>query len=184
MNIPRLLSLVLMMCGAAPLLAGSPGNGSRPSPDGRWTASWQGWGTLGEGSCHISFLRRADQKVFFTHDTNCRYVDALWNAQSTKCVLLDAPDNANSYLWLFRIHGKEVTHEELDYGAVSNLIEQAIPAARIENTTHLTRSGIEKMSWDSESVLRLRIIYNNIPVTVLIDLSKAGAPEMRIGRDK
>ncbi|PYJ95108.1 MAG: hypothetical protein DME62_02075 [Verrucomicrobia bacterium] len=42
-------------------------------------------------------------KFFFRHSTFPRYIQAVWNHDSTKCLLLDAPDNASTFVWGFRI---------------------------------------------------------------------------------
>jgi hypothetical protein len=83
----------------------------------------------------------SDGKVFFTHHTSDRYIAAVWSSDSTKCVLLDAPDNASSYLWLFRVRGRDIATEKLDYEDISKTIEAAVPSARPREDA-LTRSGI------------------------------------------
>jgi hypothetical protein len=101
-----------------------------PSPDGAWLVACDCKGTWQPGSCSIALSRRSDSKVFFTHHTNDRYIKAVWSGDSTHCLLLDAPDNANSYLWLFRVQGRDIATEKLDYENISKAIEAAVPAAR------------------------------------------------------
>jgi hypothetical protein len=103
----------------------------------------------------------------------------VWSADSTRCLLLDAPDNANSYLWLFRVKGSDIAIEKLDYGSISNIIEAAVPAARPHKDA-LTRSGIEKIEWPSSSELRLHIIYNNVLVTALVDIARPRLPRIHV----
>jgi len=122
--------------------------------------------------------RRADGKIFFTHHTSPRYIKAVWSNDSSRCVLLDAPDNANSYLWLFRVKGHEVATEKLDYGKISADIEAAVPAARRQEPA-VIRSGIEKIEWPSGSRLQLHIIYNNVPVVVVADVAEANTTKFR-----
>jgi hypothetical protein len=149
-----------------------------PSPDGRWLVASQCGDTRAPDSCSIALSRRADGKVFFTHHTSPRYTKAVWSSDSSRCVLLDAPDNANSYLWLFRVKGREVATERLDYETISADIEAAVPAAR-RHEPAVTRSGIEKIEWPSSSRLRLHIIYDNVPVVVVADVAEADTPKFR-----
>jgi hypothetical protein len=163
---------------AAGAFAGLPEH-KNLSPDRRWLVvshcedSWQ------PDSCSIVLSRRADGKVFFTHHTFPRYIKAVWSSDSSRCILLDAPDNANSYLWLFRIKGREVATEKLDYEKITADIEAAVPAARRQEST-LSRSGIEKIEWPSSSQLLLHITYNNVPVVVAVDLTKPNSPGIRV----
>jgi hypothetical protein len=81
--------------------------------------SWHCKRTWQPDSCTISLSRQGDGKVFFTHQTNDRYIQAVWRSDSSRCVLLDAPDNANSHLWLFRIRGRGIATEKRDYEKIS-----------------------------------------------------------------
>jgi hypothetical protein len=123
--------------------------------------------------------RASDGKIFFTHGTSDRYIAAVWSADSARCLALDAPDNANSYLWLFRVQGREIATEKIDYDNISKIIETAVPAARPDKDA-LTRSGIEKIEWLSPSELRLQIIYNNVPVTALVDVAQSRSPRIHV----
>lgn len=149
---------------------------SRPSPDGRWLVAWN---CDRPDSCTITLSRRADGSLFFTHRTNQRHIAAVWSADSNRCLVLDAPDNANSYLWLFRTHGRDVITEKLDYDKISERIEAAVPAAGLREPA-VTRSGIDKIEWLSASEFRLHIIYNNVPVLVLVDVTKLNSPSVRV----
>ena len=174
----RVALLLLSVCSIT-LAAESPSNTSHPSPDGKWLIAWHCAGTWRPDSCRITLSRTSDHKVFFMHYTRDRYIAAVWSPDSSKCVLLNAPNNANSYLSLFRVRGHEITTETLDYANISNTIEEAVPAARPRKDA-LTRSGIEKIEWTSSSELRLHIIYNNVPVTTLLDIAKPGPPKIRV----
>ena len=157
-----LLPVVLVF--ALTSLADPPADVSRPSPDGRWIVSWHCKHRWQTDSCSISLSRQPDGKVFFTHQTNDRYIQAVWSSDSSKCILLDAPYNANSYLWLFRLRERDIDTEILDYNKISKDIEAAVPALR-RSEPGITRSGIEKIEWRSTSELSLRISYNNVPVS-------------------
>ena len=150
-----------------------------PSPDGRWLVAWQCGDTREPDSCSIAFSRRADERVFFSHHTFPRYIKAVWSSDSSRCLVLDAPDNANSNLWLFRVQGREVATEKLDYEKISTAIEAALPAARRQEPA-VTRSGIEKIEWPSSATLRLHITYNNVPVLVHVDVAKTNSPSFRV----
>jgi hypothetical protein len=127
----------------------------------------------------VALSRRSDQKVLFTHHTSDRYIKAVWTSDSTRCVLLDAPDNANSHLWLFRVQGRDIATEKLDYEKISDRIEAAVPAARRQEPA-VMRSGIEKIEWASSAALRLHITYNNVPVLVAVDITKPNSPSIRV----
>jgi hypothetical protein len=148
------------------------------SPDGRWLVACACNGT-GPDSCTIVLSRRSDQKVFFTHHTNDRYIKAVWSSDSTRCVLLDAPDNANSFLWVFHVRRRDISTEKLDYDKISDRIEAAVAAARRREPS-ITRSGIEKIEWPSSAELRLHIIYNNVPVLVVFTVTKPHSPAIRV----
>ena len=177
MHARSLLPVVLAF--AVTSFADPPADDSRPSPDGRWIISWHCKRTWQPDSCGISLSRQPDGKVFFTHQTNDRYIQAAWSSDSSKCVLLDAPDNANSYLWLFRVRVRDIATEKLDYEKISADIEAAVPAAR-RHELAVTRSGIEKIEWPSSSRLRLHIIYNNVPVVVVADVAEADTTKFRV----
>jgi hypothetical protein len=117
------------------------------------------------------------------HHTSDRYIAAVWSPDSSKCVLLNAPNNANSYLRLFRVRDHEITTETLDYDNISNTIEDAVPAARPQKDA-LARSGIEQIEWLSPSQLRLHITYNNVPVVVALDVEKPHSPAIHVLSNK
>ena len=177
MHARSLLPIVLAF--ALTSFADPPVDDSRPSPDRHWIVSWHCKRTWQPDSCSISLSRQLDGKVFFTHQTNDRYIQAAWTSDSSECVLLDAPDNANSYLWLFRVNGREVTTETLDYEKISANIEAAVPAARRQEPA-VTRSSIEKIEWPSSAALRLHITYNNLSVLVDVDVAKPNSPRFRV----
>ena len=127
------------------------------SPDSQWLVVSHCEDTADSDSCTVVLSRRADGKVFFTHQTFPRYIKAVWSSDSRRCLLLDAPDNANSYLWLFRVKGREIATEQVDYKKISAAIEAAVPATRRREPA-VTRSGIEKVEWASTSQLRLHVI--------------------------
>jgi len=105
----------------------------------------------------------------------------VWSSDSTRCVFLDAPDNANSYLWLFRVRGRDIGIEKLDYEKIGAAIEAAVPAARhYDPAGPGPRSGIEKMQWLSPSDLRLHIIYNNVPIRIAVGVTRAHLPKIRV----
>src|SRR5205823_7376277 len=132
-------------------------------------------------SCSIALSHRSDHQVFFTHHTSDRYIKAVWSSDSTRCVFLDAPDNANSYLWLFRVRGRDIATEKLDYEKISAAIEAAAPAARrYDPAGPGPRSGIDKLEWPSSSELRLHITYNNVPVVVALAVAKPHSPTIPV----
>jgi hypothetical protein len=142
---------------------------ARASPDGRWKVTWH-CQEAPTPKCGVTLSRVSDGHVFFQHSTFLRYIEAASNSNSTKCIFLDAPDNANTLLWLFRIRNQQATAEKLDYEAISMEIERTKPHTR-RSKPSITRSGIEKISWESESELRLYITYNSIPVVLRLDTS-------------
>jgi hypothetical protein len=177
MHAPGLFAIVLAV--AANAAADAPSQHKSASPDRRWVVAWNCKGTWQPDSCSIALSRASDGKVFFTHQTGDRLIQAVWSSDSSRCVLLDAPDNANSYLWIFRIQGREVAREKLDYDKISADIEAAVPRAHREEP-QVTRSGIEKIEWPSPSHLRLHILYNSVPVIVGIDVAVPNSPKVRV----
>src|SRR5260370_34190342 len=93
-------------------------NAPRPSPDDRWKVNWRCDERSARGPCTITLSRESDGQVLFCHSPFRRYIKAVWNRNSTKCLLLDAPDNANTFLWLFRIRNQQQTVEKVDYEAI------------------------------------------------------------------
>jgi hypothetical protein len=171
MNASRWLLAIILTTAASSSLADPLANDSRPSPDGHWMVSWHCKRTWQPDSCTGTLLRQADGRAFFTRQTNDRYITAAWNSRSTKCLVLDAPDNASSYFWLVRVRSGRAAVERLDYETITREIEHEIPRARTPRNA-LSRSGIEKITWISDSRLRLYIIYNTVPVVALLDLAQ------------
>ncbi len=131
------------------------------------------------GPCIIALSRESGGQVLFRHSRFPRYIKAVWNRNSTKCLLLDASDNANTFFWLFRIRNQQKTVEKLDYEAISAEIERAKPETR-RREPHMTRSDVEKMTWDSASDLRLHITYNNISVVARVETSTLNQPRITV----
>jgi hypothetical protein len=177
LDLMRAALLLAVVCSVDSAFAAGPRSStSRPSPDGRWRVAWHCAGTWQADSCNIAVSRLSDGKVFFTHHTSDRYIAAVWSADSKMCILLDAPDNTNSYLWLFRVQGRDIATEKLDYEKIGHDIEAAVPAARRQEPG-VTRGGFEKIVWSSARELRLHITYNNVPVLVAVDV---GEPKIRV----
>jgi hypothetical protein len=175
----RSLFIPFMFASAITCWADPPAHRAWTSPDGRWLMACDCKGTWQSDSCRIALSRLADKKVFFTHQTSDRYIKAVWSSDSSRCILLDAPDNANSYLWLFRVEGREVATEKLDYETITHDIEAAVPATHREEP-NLTRSGIETLEWISSSELRLHITYNNTSVVVVADVAEPSSPKFHV----
>jgi hypothetical protein len=175
----RFLILALALASALTCSGDSSPHRKWMSPDGRWLVTCDCKGTWQPDSCSIALSRPSNGKVFFTHHTSDRYIKATWSADSNRCVLLDAPDNANSYLWLFRVQGRDIATERLDYEKISERIEASMPALRREEPA-VTRSGIEKIEWESSAALRLHITYNNVLVLVVVDITKPNSPSIRV----
>ncbi len=182
----RWLAILAFMCASTLTCVGDPpAHREWASPDGKWLLVCDCKGTWQSDSCSIALSRRSDHKVFFTHHTSDRYIKAVWSSASTRCVFLDAPDNANSYLWLFRVKSRDIATEKLDYEKISAAIEAAAPAVRrYDPAGPGPRSGIDKLEWPSSSQLRLHIIYNNVPVTAALDIAKPQSPKIHVTPDK
>jgi hypothetical protein len=175
----RLLILALAFVSVLTCSADPSPHREWTSPDGKWLVTCDCKDRWQADSCSIALSRRSDQKVLFTHHTNDRYIKAVWTRDSTRCVLLDAPDTANSYLWLFRVRGGDIATKKLDYDKISDRIEASVPAARRQEPA-ITRSGIENIEWHSTAELRLHITYNNVPVLVALDVTKPHSPVIQI----
>ena len=150
----------------------------RRSPDGRWEVAWRCQETP-TPKCRVVFSRVSDGRVFFQRSTFPRYIQAVWNRTSTKCLLLDAPENANTFLWLLRIRHPAAAVEKIDDELIWTDIERARPEAR-RNESQVTRLGVEKITWVSDSEVRLHIIYNGVSVVVCIDASKPNRPRIEV----
>jgi hypothetical protein len=117
--------------------------------------------------------------VFFTHHTNNRYttagyIRAVWSADSSRCVLL-YPQDRN--VWLFRVRGRDIATERLDYGRISDRIEAALAAGRRRKP-----AVIERIEWSSAPELRLHITYDKLPVLVVVYVAKPNSPKIRVLR--
>jgi hypothetical protein len=159
--------------------ADSPSHVSRPSPDGQWLVAWTCNGNRQADSCSITVSHHADLRVLFSHQTSDRDIQAAWSSDSSKCLLLEAPDNANTCLWLLRVRGRNLITEEIKSEKISASIESTLAAAHRSESAAI-RSGIQKIEWLSTTELRLHVIYNAIPVIVLLDVAKPQSPEIRV----
>jgi hypothetical protein len=181
----RVMVLAFSFASAATCLCQPAPHREWPSPDERWLVTCDCKGTWQPDSCSIALSRRSDAKVFFTHHTTDRYIKAVWSSDSTRCVLLDVPDNANSYLWLFRVQGRDIATEKLGYDKISKMIETALPATRPRETPgFITRSGIDAITWLSPRELKLAITYNNVPVIVTCDVAKRHSPKFIVSSQR
>ena len=131
----RMRALLITAAFTAPSAFAEMPQRESPSPDGKWLFAWRCGDPPARHACNIALSVRAEGKVFFTHDTSPRHIKAVWSSDSSRCVLLDAPDDANSYLWLFRVNGREVVTEILDYEKISADIEP--PCLRHADTSRM-----------------------------------------------
>jgi hypothetical protein len=83
------------------------------------------------------------------------------------------------FLWVLRIRHPAAAVEKIGDEVIWTEIERARPETR-RNEPQVTRSGVEKITWLSDSEVRLHIIYNGVSVVVHIDVSKPNRPRIEV----
>ena len=84
-------------------------NATRPSPDDRWKVNWR---CRRAGRASLLFLANQAGKFFSAIHVSPAISRRSGIAILQNCLLLDASDNANTFLWLFRIRNHQKTSAE------------------------------------------------------------------------
>lgn len=114
-----------------------------------------------------------DEWVSFGLVTTPRTTDAAWNAASTRCLLSDAPDNGNLFVWLIEKNSEAPTWRPVSLN----------PLATVERQFHTTdhgsslwRPSVLKMSWTDDTSIELRCYCNLGTYLITVDTRKTTGP--------
>jgi hypothetical protein len=113
------------------------------------------------------------EKVLFHHTTHERYTLIAWNDLSSKCAIMDAPDNANVFL---EIVDKAAAWKSVHYD-LSTIAGDFFSKTYPTDIENVFRSSIESVRWTNSSKLECVLWYHHFPTTVkysvLFDTTKA-----------
>jgi len=155
-------------------------NATRPSPDDRWKVNWR---CRRAGRASLLFLANQAGKFFSAIHVSPAISrrSGIAILQNVSCLMLPIMRTRFFGSFGFEISRRhqQKTVEKLDYEAISTEIERAKPETR-RREPHMTRSDVEKMTWDSASDLRLHITYNNISVVARVETSTLNQPRITV----
>jgi hypothetical protein len=138
------------------------------SPDRAYSACWVDLETNPklQQRRFIFVVDASSNKLLFTHSTFQRYTGAAWNGLSTVCAIFDAPDNANVYLWLLvKPEDSKISDWNVRAVDLEKLAARKLPDL---SNAKVLRTGLDRISWESNDVLSMMLIVNNQPVTLRI----------------
>ena len=95
-----------------------------------------------------------------------RYSRVCWNHQSNRVVIWDAPDNANTRLWLATRKAGQWLVTSVDFGS---MLERAHPTTRTDNP----RGYIDKAKWQREDCVTLSGAEDGTPWKAFINFTEA-----------
>ena len=148
---------------------------TRPSPDGRYFVGWFDY-DAGEPFVLVrTIVMRSVSNPYniFSLVSLPRYTDAAWNAASNRCVIADAPNNGGPRTWLiYQKTSEEWATRELDpFATLETAFRKTDPEVR-----HLFRPSILKMTWLSDTQLRLRGYCNTGTYFITLDTAAPKQP--------
>lgn len=115
----------------------------------------------------INMLDTADLRVIFSHATVPRYTGAVWSEDSVRCAVFDAPNNANTSLWIFVRKNSVWKKEDVD---IFPIIEEHIPSSEIPDNP---RGGIADIKWDTSTRLYINAIYDKKHYAIHVETNSA-----------
>jgi|GEM_PF-2390978 len=138
------------------------------SPDGAMTIRWE---DQTRDRRTISLL--ASHTMVWSTRTFPRYTRAAWRSDSKACVIWNAPDNANTQIWLVRRDGQRIRVSSLSYVSICQAVESARSDLRTEEPK-ITRSGIQTVRWISSDCIEICMVYNSVELRLLAKIRDGG----------
>jgi hypothetical protein len=123
------------------------------SPDHRFAAVWMDVerGKQQPAARLISVLDLTGPELLLTRLTTQRYTGAEWNNSSSRLALFDAPDNANTTLWIFSHAEHGWKKAEID--AIATVDQYLTQSELLKNP----KGGINIIHWESANILVCQI---------------------------
>lgn len=147
----------------------------RRSPDGRYFAGWFDR-DAGDpfGLVRVVVVRSAtDPASLFSFVSSPRSTQAAWNAASTQCAVVDAPDNGGPKVWLvYRKDPQEWAVREVEpFATLYEEFRKSDPEVR-----RLFRPSISKINWITDTQVRFRGYCNTGTYLITIDTAAPKQP--------
>lgn len=171
-----LIFLTITLFAAAQLNAANP---KLPvvvySPDRSTFVAWSDYeaGSPVDRIRSIVFRKTSDEWLYFSRVTMTRNTLAAWNNASTRCLLSDAPDNGNLFVWLIEKHSDEPDWRPITLDPLGSVEQQ------FESSSHgstLWRPSILKIKWTDDTTIELRCYCNLGTYLITIDALKPTGP--------
>ncbi len=108
----------------------------------------------------VSVIDAHSLKCVFAFKTHQRYTRAFWNRQGTRCLILDSPDDGNTFLYLLSKAGTDWNELSLDpiMDDLDKNFEKEKAEGALKKGIDLYRGGPTEdgIKWDSDENLEIK----------------------------
>jgi hypothetical protein len=111
----------------------------------------------------ITVRNRQTNKILFQKTTNARYTIFAWTKSSSFAAIVNAPDNANTYLWIVSTASERVREVDL-FKSVRKLVQ---------STSQMARGGVMHLHWLNNFKLECIVVFQNQYFNVAIDCRRS-----------
>ena len=184
MNKPLKIILMMLLALTLPIRAEEPV--FVYSPDKKMVAAWVDT-PLGKDlpeirSIVISHVGKSIA-VAFSQVTFPRNTQAVWSADSRKCVLCDAPDNGNVNFWLI-VQGKSPA-DDSKVTEIHPMESLCLAHEKIQiHATPLWRPGCLEMTWIDDETIGMRVCDNDGEYRLTVKISDPDHPVITKIKDR
>lgn len=140
------------------------------SPDKKAFAMWRDL-DLDPKSQPVRIIVLADAatgNITFTRYTHQRGTGAVWNPNSNRCIVWDAPTNAGPTCWLFTVDSRR-HWKKTEFDPFKQLDEAYLKTG----DDHPLRDGFDNLHWLDDHTVEFRIYHRMGQYRAVLDTSKA-----------
>ena len=152
----------------------------RTSGDKKAFVIWRDLDLGGQPSRIIVLADAATAKIVFSRYTHQRLTQAVWNRNSNRCILWDAPNNAGPTCWFITVDTKR--HWKITEFDPFKQLDEAYYKT---GDQHLLRNGFDDLHWLDDHTIEFRIYHRMGKYRAVLDTSKAlNRPQLTAIHDK
>ncbi len=108
-----------------------------------------------------------------------RCTQAVWNESSSRCAIMNAPDNGNVYFWMVRQAGKEKWGEAIWKTTPFDPMKSLAEAFLAHWDEHrLWRPGVLSMTWQDDQTLIIEAVDNNGAYSLTVSADDLDHPKI------